>query len=57
MLKNKTESAYQLLLSEKEIIVPEYIRRAIEWIKSNFAVAGAGKTTYIVNRLSRGKEV
>lgn len=33
MLKNKTESAYQLLLSEKEIIVPEYIRRAIEWIK------------------------
>ena len=33
MMKNKTECAYQLLLSEKEIIVPEYIRRAIEWIK------------------------
>jgi predicted ATP-dependent endonuclease of OLD family len=33
MLKNKTESAYKLLDQEDQIIVPEYIRGAIEWIK------------------------
>lgn len=33
MLNNKTESAYKLLLNEEEIVVPEYIRRAIEWIR------------------------
>lgn len=33
MLKNKTESAYSLLTQDKKISVPEYIRKAIEWIK------------------------
>jgi predicted ATP-dependent endonuclease of OLD family len=33
MLNNKTESAYTLLEQEKAIAVPDYIRRAIEWIK------------------------
>jgi len=33
MLKNKTESAYSLLDQSEVIAVPEYIRRAIEWIK------------------------
>jgi AAA15 family ATPase/GTPase len=33
MLGNKTETAYKLLSQEDEIVVPEYIRRAIEWIK------------------------
>ncbi len=33
MLSNKTESAYELLEQEEAITVPDYIRRAIEWIK------------------------
>lgn len=33
MLNNKTEAAYKLLTSEKDVTVPEYIRKAIEWIK------------------------
>ena len=33
MLKNKTESAYVLLNSDKDIVVPQYIKEAIEWIK------------------------
>lgn len=33
MLTNKTESAYTLLEQEKTITVPDYIRRAILWIK------------------------
>jgi hypothetical protein len=33
MLNNKTESAYTLLEQDDDIIVPDYIRRAIEWIK------------------------
>lgn len=33
MLNNKTEAAYKLLSDETEVIVPEYIRKAIEWIK------------------------
>lgn len=33
MLKNKTEAAYKLLSQEQEVMVPNYIRRAIEWIK------------------------
>lgn len=33
MLNNKTEVAYTLLCQNKDIIVPTYIREAIEWIK------------------------
>ena len=33
MLKNKTEAAYSLLSQNETIIVPDYIKRAIEWIK------------------------
>jgi predicted ATP-dependent endonuclease of OLD family len=33
MLKNKTEAAYTLMASDTEITVPEYIKKAIEWIK------------------------
>lgn len=33
MLKNKTESAYKLLSIEENIVVPNYIKEAIEWIK------------------------
>ena len=33
MLHNKTEAAYRLLSLDKELVVPDYIRRAIEWIK------------------------
>lgn len=33
MLNNKTEAAYRLLSLDKELVVPDYIRRAIEWIK------------------------
>ncbi|WP_428038375.1 ATP-dependent nuclease [Candidatus Avelusimicrobium fimicolum] len=33
MLNNKTEAAYALLSESSEILVPEYIKRAIEWIR------------------------
>ena len=33
MLKNKTEAAYQLM-NAPDIVVPDYIERAIRWIKS-----------------------
>ena len=33
MLNNKTEAAYTLLSQENEIVVPDYIRRGIEWIR------------------------
>lgn len=33
MLKNKTEAAYKLLSQDKPISVPDYIKRAIEWIR------------------------
>ena len=33
MLKNKAEAAFALLESDIELIVPDYIREAIEWIK------------------------
>lgn len=32
MLNNKTEAAYTLLSQEDKIIVPDYIKRGIEWI-------------------------
>lgn len=32
MLHNKTESAYRLLQQEEEVVVPEYMRKAIVWI-------------------------
>ena len=34
MLNNKTESAYKLLSQEQVINVPDYIERAIKWIKN-----------------------
>lgn len=33
MLKNKTESAFVLLSQDQDIMVPDYIKRAIEWIR------------------------
>ncbi len=33
MLSNKTETAYKLLSQEQPITVPDYMKRAIEWIK------------------------
>lgn len=33
MLKNKTEAAFSLLGQDKDIVVPDYIQGAIEWIK------------------------
>lgn len=33
MLKNKTEAAYKLLTEEKDVVVPRYIKEAIEWIR------------------------
>ena len=33
MLNNKTEAAYKLM-SEEKVVVPDYIERAIKWIKS-----------------------
>lgn len=33
MLKNKTEAAYTLLSKEDPIVVPNYIKRGIEWIR------------------------
>lgn len=33
MLKNKTETAFTLLNNDNELIVPDYIREAIEWIR------------------------
>ena len=33
MLNNKTEAAYMLLSQEQPITVPDYIQRAIEWIR------------------------
>ena len=33
MLKNKTEAAYTLLTQDMTINVPDYIRRAIDWIR------------------------
>ena len=32
MLGNKTEAAYSLL-NQENIVVPDYIQRAIQWIK------------------------
>jgi hypothetical protein len=33
MLNNKTEAAFEILISENDSIkVPDYIRKAIEWI-------------------------
>lgn len=34
MLNNKTESSYLLLKSEESIKIPDYIRKAIEWIRN-----------------------
>lgn len=34
MLNNKSEAAYQLLLSGKSIVIPQYIQDAIGWIMS-----------------------
>ncbi|MBS4968053.1 MAG: AAA family ATPase [Lachnospiraceae bacterium] len=33
MLNNKTEAAYALLSQENQIVVPNYIKRGIEWIR------------------------
>ncbi len=33
MLKNKTEAAFSLLDQDKNIVVPDYIKGAIEWIR------------------------
>ena len=33
MLKNKTEAAFALLDQDKNIVVPDYIKGAIEWIR------------------------
>lgn len=33
MLNNKTEAAYKLLTQNQSIVVPEYIKRAIQWIR------------------------
>lgn len=33
MLKNKTEAAFALLYQDQNITVPEYIKRAIDWIR------------------------
>ncbi len=33
MLKNKTEAAFSLLSQDQDITVPEYIKRAIDWIR------------------------
>lgn len=33
MLGNKTEAAYTLLEQTEDIVVPDYIKGAIEWIR------------------------
>ena len=33
MLNNKTEAAFRLLSENKALTVPDYIKRAIEWIR------------------------
>ena len=33
MLSNKADCAYQLLVSSEEIVTPQYINKALEWIK------------------------
>ncbi|MBR4750983.1 MAG: AAA family ATPase [Thermoguttaceae bacterium] len=33
MLNNKTEAAYRLLSQNQKIVTPDYIKRAIEWIR------------------------
>ena len=33
MLKNKTEAAFSLLSQDQAIAGPEYIKRAIDWIR------------------------
>lgn len=33
MLRNKTEAAFRLLLEEQSLVVPDYITRAINWIR------------------------
>ena len=33
MLKNKTEAAFALLSQEQPLTVPDYIKRAINWIR------------------------
>ena len=32
-LKNKTEAAFSLLSQDQTVIVPDYIKRAINWIR------------------------
>jgi len=33
MLRNKTEAAYALLSQDDQIVVPDYIKRGIKWIR------------------------
>ena len=33
MLKNKTEAAFELLSQENDFVVPDYIKRSVQWIR------------------------
>ena len=33
MLNDKVECAYQMLMSGKDYVVPQYVKEAIEWIR------------------------
>ena len=33
MLNNKVESAYIMLLSGKDFVIPQYVKDAIEWLR------------------------
>jgi len=32
MLNNKVDTAYQMLVSEKDFEAPQYVKEAIEWL-------------------------
>ena len=32
MLNNKVDTAYQMLISEEDFVIPGYVEEAIEWL-------------------------
>ena len=56
MLNNKTEAAYVLLSQTQQVVVPRLYTEGYQMDKKViFAVAGSGKTTYIIDSLTQDK--
>ena len=56
MLNNKVEIAYQILIQEMDLEIPNYIKEAFEWInRVILAIAGAGKTYTLCKNIDKEK--